>query len=54
MFTQRALARCAGQRAAIVPRSAARGYAAAAADSKPPVALYGLDGTYANALVSVR
>lgn len=52
MFTQRALARCAGQRATIIPRAATRGYAAAAADTKPPVALYGLDGTYANALVS--
>lgn len=39
-----------------VPRTAAingiRTYAAAAQDVKPPVALYGIDGTYANALVS--
>jgi len=34
------------------PRTAVRTYAApAAADTKPPVALFGLDGTYANALV---
>ncbi|KIW51041.1 ATP synthase F1, delta subunit [Exophiala xenobiotica] len=33
------------------PRTAVRNYAApAAADTKPPVALFGLDGTYANAL----
>ncbi|RVX73743.1 hypothetical protein B0A52_02633 [Exophiala mesophila] len=32
------------------PRTAIRTYAAAAVDSKPPVALFGLDGTYANAL----
>lgn len=40
-----------------VPRTAAingvRTYAAAAQDVKPPVALYGIDGTYANALVSI-
>ena len=29
-----------------------RSYATPAADSKPPVALYGVDGTYASALVS--
>jgi F-type H+-transporting ATPase subunit O len=29
-----------------------RTYAAAAQDVRPPVALYGIDGTYANALVS--
>lgn len=35
-----------------VPRTAIRTYAAPAADNtRPPVALYGLDGTYANALV---
>jgi len=34
-----------------VPRTAIRGYAApAAADSKPPVPLFGVDGTYASAL----
>lgn len=34
-----------------------RGYAEAAkssVDSRPPVALYGLDGTYASALVWIR
>lgn len=35
-----------------VPRTAIRTYAAPAADnSKPPVQLFGLDGTYASALV---
>ncbi|KAJ9615148.1 ATP synthase F0 subcomplex subunit OSCP atp5 [Cladophialophora chaetospira] len=35
----------------VAPRTAIRTYAApAAADTKPPVALFGLDGTYANAL----
>jgi len=34
-----------------VPKTAFRGYAAAASvDSKPPVPLYGIDGTYASAL----
>lgn len=60
MFSSRAIAR-AGLRASSnvqISRSAALGsmrtYAAAAAaqDSRPPVALYGVDGTYANALVS--
>jgi F-type H+-transporting ATPase subunit O len=33
-------------------KTALRGYAApAAADAKPPVALFGVDGTYASALV---
>ncbi|KKY23449.1 putative atp synthase subunit 5 [Phaeomoniella chlamydospora] len=31
-------------------RSAIRTYASAAAESKPPIALFGIDGTYANAL----
>lgn len=31
----------------------ARTYAAAAQDPKPPVALFGVDGTYANALVRI-
>lgn len=36
------------------PRTAIRTYAApAGADTKPPVALFGLDGTYANALVRI-
>lgn len=34
-----------------VPASQFRSYATPAADSKPPIALYGLDGTYATALV---
>jgi F-type H+-transporting ATPase subunit O len=35
-----------------VARAAVRSYAAAATqDSKPPIAVYGLDGTYATALV---
>ncbi len=35
-----------------LPRSATRSYAAAASvDTKPPIALFGVDGTYANALV---
>ena len=34
------------------PRTIVRGYAApASADVKPPVALFGVDGTYASALV---
>lgn len=37
---------------AAAPRAAVRSYAsAAAADARPPVALFGLDGTYASALV---
>jgi hypothetical protein len=35
-----------------VARAAVRNYAAAATqDAKPPIAVYGLDGTYASALV---
>lgn len=35
-----------------VPRTAIRTYAAPTAEqTRPPVALFGLDGTYANALV---
>jgi hypothetical protein len=47
-------ARSAAQRAPIAPRAAVRAYAQAssAASSKPPVAFYGVDGTYASALVS--
>lgn len=60
MFSARVVARAAGLRAASanvqISRPALGGlrtYAAAAApDSRPPVALYGVDGTYANALVS--
>jgi len=44
-----AAARTAAPRTAI--QSQVRTYAAPAANSKPPVALFGLDGTYANALV---
>lgn len=37
-----------------LPRSVTRSYAAAASiDSKPPIPLFGVDSTYANALVSV-
>jgi len=59
MLSSRAILRAARatapQRSA-VPRAIAnsqiRSYAGpAAADSKPPIALYGLDGTYASALV---
>jgi len=34
----------------VIASSQIRGYATPAADSKPPIALYGLDGTYASAL----
>lgn len=59
MFTSRALStalRAGAPRAPIAARFAAtRGYAAAAApnsaETKPPVALFGIDGTYASALV---
>lgn len=50
--------RASASRAAIAPRALPvpvfRTYATPAGtpDSKPPVALYGLDGTYASALVS--
>ncbi|QKX59908.1 uncharacterized protein TRUGW13939_07050 [Talaromyces rugulosus] len=62
MFSSRAVIRAAGLRASSnvqISRSATQGslrtYAAAAAapsaqNSRPPVALYGVDGTYANAL----
>lgn len=57
MFTTRALTsalRAGAPRAPI----AVRGYAAAAAPSgaatRPPVALFGIDGTYASALVRLR
>jgi len=53
MFSQRALLRCTAQQSFAAPRVAARGYAAAAANTKPPVALFGIDGTYANALVGL-
>lgn len=37
-----------------LPRPACRGYAAAASiDQKPPIAIFGVDGTYANALVGL-
>lgn len=54
----RQVLRAAGPRASSVSRAlggyGSRNYAAAAAqvDSKPPVALFGIDGTYASALVS--
>jgi hypothetical protein len=34
-----------------LPQTAIRSYAAVAPDSKPPIALFGVDGTYASALV---
>jgi F-type H+-transporting ATPase subunit O len=62
MFSSRALLRATrapatqrlvAPRAALAP-SQIRNYAApAAVDSKPPIALYGLDGTYATALVRI-
>jgi len=55
MLSSRTLLRA--QKAAGAPRvltQAVRNYEApAAVDSKPPVALYGVDGTYASALVCV-
>lgn len=58
MFSNRALLRATrastsiSQRVVVPRASLARSYATpAAADSKPPVALFGLDGTYASALV---
>jgi F-type H+-transporting ATPase subunit O len=57
MYTSRALStalRAGAPRAPIAARVAAsRSYAAAAASTstKPPVALFGVDGTYASALV---
>lgn len=44
-------ARTASLARAIVPRAGVRTYAAAASSTKPPVALFGVDGTYASALV---
>ncbi|KAI5838072.1 ATP synthase delta subunit-domain-containing protein [Morchella snyderi] len=43
-------ARTASLARAIVPRAGIRTYAAAAPSAKPPVALFGVDGTYASAL----
>jgi hypothetical protein len=34
-----------------IARTVVRGYAASTQDVKPPIAVYGLDGTYATALV---
>ncbi|KAI9826169.1 MAG: ATP synthase F0 subcomplex subunit OSCP atp5 [Sarea resinae] len=58
VFARAALraSRVAAPRAAIVPRAAVRSYAQAASaaataqSTKPPVALFGVDGTYASAL----
>merc|ERR1712125_139115 len=52
MFASRVAARSARVAAPRMPIAAARGYAAPAqaANTKPPVPLYGLDGTYASAL----
>jgi F-type H+-transporting ATPase subunit O len=46
-------ARQAARSSPIAPRAFARTYAAQAspANTRPPVALYGIDGTYASALV---
>jgi F-type H+-transporting ATPase subunit O len=52
MLSSRAILRA--TRAAPAQRAAVsqfRSYATPSADPKPPVALYGLDGTYASALV---
>lgn len=53
MFASRVAVRSARVAAPRMPIAAARGYAAPAqaANTKPPVPLYGLDGTYASALV---
>lgn len=57
MFSSRALlraTRATTTQRLVVPRATSqiRNYAApAAVDAKPPIALYGLDGTYATALV---
>ncbi len=49
--------RASAQQLSSLPRNAAlnglRTYAIAALDTKPLVALYGIDGTYANALVCI-
>ncbi|KAF2090249.1 OSCP-domain-containing protein [Saccharata proteae CBS 121410] len=54
MFSARAVAQAARAvpRASIAPRAAVRSYAAAAApqSTRPPVPLFGVDGTYASAL----
>ncbi|TKA32737.1 hypothetical protein B0A50_00962 [Salinomyces thailandicus] len=52
MLAGRVAARSARVAAPRIPLAAARGYAAPAqaADTKPPVPLFGLDGTYASAL----
>lgn len=44
-------ARASAFRAPIASRTAFRSYADAAASTRPPVELYGVDGTYASALV---
>lgn len=57
MFSSRAILRAtratAPQRMAsrVAASSQSRGYATPAVDAKPPMALYGVDGTYASALV---
>ncbi len=56
MFSGRIVAqaaRSAAPRAPIAPRAAIRSYAQAVSSTstKPPVPLYGIDGTYASALV---
>lgn len=54
MFAGRLAARAARSGASIAPRAVIRSYATPAAASQnilPPIALYGIDGTYATALV---
>ena len=46
-------ARTMAPRVSMVNAAARRTYAAPATDSKPPIELYGVDGTYASALVCV-
>lgn len=54
MFAGRLATRAVRSGASIAPRAAIRSYATPAAASQnilPPIALYGIDGTYATALV---
>src|SRR5204862_59660 len=53
----RASLRASARRVAPIPQNAGlnglRTYATAAQDTKPPLAMFGIDGTYANALVCI-
>lgn len=53
MFAGRLATRAVRSGASIAPRAAIRSYATPAASQNilPPIALYGIDGTYATALV---